>query len=257
MATPLPTSAANEDTRASRLAALDEEDDACFTDGLFGDDHNWDIADEGNVCAYVPSAQIRIDRMLEMCPGLGSGDTVVDMGCGDGRVLTHICRFRGATCRGYDLQAQCVGSAKAAAAALGLTEAQCSFEQADLHAVDYTGATWVIVYLDMECMDGLVPFERLLGAHVGLRVVTFRRPIKGVSPAWRLLDHDVEFGVYVYEVMAAGEAGGEEEKEGTGENAKANAEATKTRDVLMNAVGCFLGCWLNGWSVCWLVCWLR
>ena len=185
-------------SRAELLETLDEEDDTAFMEGLFGADTNDDIYGEGIVCAFVGSAMTRVDRMLEMLPELGADDTVVDMGCGDGRVLIRVCQARGATCKGYDLQMQCIDAARKAAAAAGLPEERLSFEHTDLMDADYSRATYVVVYLDWECMKGLVPFEELLGGFAGLKVVTFRRPLETVT--WPLLSSDKEFGVYVYEV---------------------------------------------------------
>eukprot|EP00947_MAST-08B_sp_MAST-8B-sp1_P004686 g4686.t1 len=174
------------------------EDDTAFMEGLFGADTNDEIYGEGIVCAFVGSAMTRVDRMLEMLPELGADDTVVDMGCGDGRVLIRVCQARGATCKGYDLQMQCIDAAREAAAEAGLPEERLSFEHTDLRDADYSRATYVVVYLDWECMKGLVPFEELLGGFAGLKVVTFRRPLETVT--WPLLSSDKEFGVYVYEV---------------------------------------------------------
>ena len=43
-------------------------------------------AQEGKIVPYVPTPQEVVDRMLGMA-GVGGGDSVIDLGSGDGRIV--------------------------------------------------------------------------------------------------------------------------------------------------------------------------
>lgn len=51
---------------------------------------------------YVPTYQRDVDRMLKLVP-IGSSDTVIDLGAGDGRFLVSAARTYGAKAIGYEL----------------------------------------------------------------------------------------------------------------------------------------------------------
>lgn len=85
-----------------------------------------------------------IERMLDLA-GAGPGDVLIDLGCGDGRIVIAAAK-RGARAIGVDIDAARIGEAQAAAQEAGmdeLTEFRCE----DLFATRLDEASIVSLYL--------------------------------------------------------------------------------------------------------------
>lgn len=85
-----------------------------------------------------------IERMLDLA-GAGPGDVLIDLGCGDGRIVVAAAK-RGARAIGVDIDAARIGEAQAAAQEAGvdgLTEFRCE----DLFATRLDEASIVSLYL--------------------------------------------------------------------------------------------------------------
>lgn len=95
---------------------------------------------------YVPTPDRVVARMLAMAD-VKAGDTVIDLGSGDGRIAVAAVRDRGAdSALGIDLDPQRIREAKANAEAAGVAD-KVSFEQGDLFKKDIADATVVTMYL--------------------------------------------------------------------------------------------------------------
>jgi len=95
---------------------------------------------------YVPTPDRVVARMLEMA-NVKAGDTVIDLGSGDGRIAIAAVRDRGAdSAVGIDLDPERVEEAEANAKSAGVTD-KVSFEQGDLFKKDISEATVLTMYL--------------------------------------------------------------------------------------------------------------
>lgn len=87
---------------------------------------------------YRPLPHTEVDAFLTRA-GLGAGETLVDLGSGDARLLIAAAQ-RGATAIGYELDAELVRKSRALVASLGLaaqvTIHEADYEHADLRDVD-------------------------------------------------------------------------------------------------------------------------
>ncbi|HEY1206455.1 MAG: methyltransferase domain-containing protein [Bryobacteraceae bacterium] len=128
---------------------------------------------------YVPSPQTVVERMLEIAD-LKPGETVYDLGCGDGRILFTAAREFRAKAVGVELSDPLVKQGREQAKRLGL-ENRVTIIQGDLLRADLRPADVVTVYLLTEANDKLKPlFERSL--HPGARVVSHDFKIRGWRP---------------------------------------------------------------------------
>ncbi|MCQ4297019.1 50S ribosomal protein L11 methyltransferase [Pseudomonas stutzeri] len=95
---------------------------------------------------YVPTPDRVVARMLEMAD-VKSGDTVIDLGSGDGRIAIAAVRDRGAdSALGIDLDPERIEEAEANAKSAGVSD-KVSFEQGDLFKKDISEATVLTMYL--------------------------------------------------------------------------------------------------------------
>lgn len=101
--------------------------------------------DAPQLAPYVPTPQEVVDRMLQLA-GVGKGDTVIDLGCGDGRIPITAAKAYGARGIGVDIDPQRIAEANANAKQAGVTNL-VSFRLQDAMAVDLREATVVTLYL--------------------------------------------------------------------------------------------------------------
>ncbi len=127
----------------------------------------------------VPSPQIIVDRMLELA-NLKAGETVYDLGCGDGRVLvTAVDRFH-AKAVGVELSDRVYKRAIARMASLGLQN-QVKIIHGDLLETDLSPADVVTIYLMTTSNESLRPrLEKYLKP--GARVVSHDFMVPGWKP---------------------------------------------------------------------------
>ncbi len=124
---------------------------------------------------YWQTPSSLIEPMLDLAR-CGPGDRLIDLGCGDGRVVVAAA-LRGAEGVGVDFDSERISEAQAKATGAGVTDL-VSFRQEDLFLTDLTAATIVTLYL--------LPLpNRLLGHRLrtelapGSRVVSHAWPIEG------------------------------------------------------------------------------
>lgn len=150
---------------------------------------------------YVSSPQPLVSRMLELA-GLKQGETVYDLGCGDGRILITAARDFGAKAVGVELSSVLARRSREQAEALGLSNL-VSIIEGDLLAVDLKDADVVSLYLMTEANNQLRPkLERELKP--GARVVSLEFEIRGWKPVKveKHAAHRHNYKIFLYEMPA-------------------------------------------------------
>jgi SAM-dependent methyltransferase len=136
--------------------------------------------DDGTVPFVVTPDEI-VERMLRMAE-VKAGDTLVDLGSGDGRIVIAAAR-RGAQGLGVDIDPQLVMLATENARKAGVAE-RARFEVRDLFDTDLSRASVVAFYLLPELNAKLLP--RLLALKPGTRIVSHDGGIGDWPPDERL-----------------------------------------------------------------------
>ena len=126
---------------------------------------------------FVATPMNVVARMLDLAR-VGPGDYVIDLGCGDGRIVTEAAK-RGARGLGIDLDGYLIELCRRRARENGL-EHLASFELKDIYEVDLSPATVVTMYL--------LPEHNLK-----LRDKLTRE----VKPGTRVLSHDWDMGDWI------------------------------------------------------------
>jgi SAM-dependent methyltransferase len=122
--------------------------------------------DDGTV-PYVVTPMEIVERMLRMAE-VGKGDTVIDLGSGDGRIVIEAAK-RGARGMGVDLDPDLVALANENARKAGVQD-RARFVVRDIFETDLAPATVVTMYLLPEFNKKLLP--RLLTLRPGTRIVS-------------------------------------------------------------------------------------
>jgi SAM-dependent methyltransferase len=118
---------------------------------------------------YVATIEEVVDRMLALAE-VGPSDHVVDLGCGDGRILIAAAQGRGASGYGVDLDPRRIREAEANAGRAGVA-GRLRFEVRDLFDAPIADASVVAIYLLPEINLRLRP--RLLDElRPGTRIVS-------------------------------------------------------------------------------------
>jgi hypothetical protein len=94
---------------------------------------------------YVPTPQVVVDRMLELAQ-IKAGDTVIDLGSGDGRIMITAAQKYGARGFGVELNPRLVESSNDAARSAGVAD-RVKFLQQDLFKTDFREADVLTLYL--------------------------------------------------------------------------------------------------------------
>lgn len=115
---------------------------------------------------YVPTPQVVVDAMLRIA-SVGPGDTLIDLGSGDGRIVVSAARAFGARGLGVELDRHLLGLANESARREGVAD-RARFVEQDLFQTDLTGATVITTYLLPEMNLRLRP--KLLALPPGTRV---------------------------------------------------------------------------------------
>lgn len=132
-----------------------------------------------NLAPYVPSPQSIVDRMLELA-GTHAGETVYDLGCGDGRVVVTAAQKFRAKAVGVEISQRMVKEANENIKRAGV-EDRASIIHGDLMDVDLSPANVVVLYLLRDSNDLVRPkLEKTLKP--GTRVVSHDYEIRGWKP---------------------------------------------------------------------------
>ena len=117
---------------------------------------------------YVPTPAVVVDEMLRLA-GVTAADYVMDLGCGDGRIVIEAARKFGARGIGIDLDEALIAEARANAQAAGVTD-RVSFVRQDLFKTDLSPASVITMYLLPGVNRRLRP--ELLKLKPGTRIVS-------------------------------------------------------------------------------------
>lgn len=138
--------------------------------------------DAPQLAPYVPTPQEVVDRMLALA-GVTRTDTVIDLGCGDGRIPITAARVYGARGIGVDIDPQRIAEANANARAAGVTHL-VSFKLQDAMTTDVSEATVVTLYL-------------LSSSNLKLRPILTRQ----LKPGARIVAHNFAMGDWEAETI--------------------------------------------------------
>lgn len=126
---------------------------------------------------FHPTPPAVVEKMLELA-WVKPGDTVYDLGCGDGRIVTAAAKL-GAKAIGIELDPALVEKARQSIEADKLQNL-ATIRHADLFATDFSDATVVALYLLPELNAKLLPqLEKL---KPGTRIVSHAFDLKGFKP---------------------------------------------------------------------------
>lgn len=149
---------------------------------------------------FVPSPKGRIERLFKLAE-LTADDVLVDLGCGDGRILHAAALQVGCRCIGVELDQQLLSKAESEASALGVG-GKCSWLLQNCSSIELEDATVIVMYMLPSAMGMLtrVMTRHLLSAKrrkTSLKFVTMvfhpeavvLRPI-AVDSNWKLQLYD-------------------------------------------------------------------
>jgi ubiquinone/menaquinone biosynthesis C-methylase UbiE len=154
-----------------------------------------------SLAPYVVSPQAIVDRMLEMAD-LRPGETLYDLGSGDGRILlTAVQRFR-AKAVGIEISDALVDTTNMRIIKFGLQN-EAKVIHADFLQVDLSPADVVTLYLATDANETLRPIlEKYLKP--GARVVSHDYSVPNWKP--KLVDKEVPEArghiIYLYQITA-------------------------------------------------------
>ena len=153
-----------------------------------------------NLAPYVASPQSVVDKMLEAAR-VKPGDTVYDLGSGDGRVLVAaVQKFKAAKAVGIEISAKLVSKAKDLIKTTGLT-GRAEVVHGNLLDADISPADVVTIYLMTGSNEMLRPkLEKSLKP--GARVVSHDFEVRGWAPVRveKAYAFDRLHTIYVYEM---------------------------------------------------------
>jgi ubiquinone/menaquinone biosynthesis C-methylase UbiE len=136
---------------------------------------------KNRLAPYVNSPQRAVDKMLDMA-NLKPGETLYDLGCGDGRILIAAVQKFHVKAVGIEISERLVRTAEDNVKALGL-ENSVKVIHGDFMQVDLSPADVVTLYLITTANENLRPnLEKYLRKDT--RVVSYDYPI----PGWKAID---------------------------------------------------------------------
>lgn len=147
---------------------------------------------------YVNSPARVVERMLELA-NIKPGETVFDLGCGDGRILIAAVQKYQAKAVGIEISPKVVAQANANIEKAKLT-GQARVIQGDLLKADLTGADVVTIYLTTSFNEELRPrLEKFLKP--GARVVSHDYSVPGWKPTMVVeAEGRQKHSIYLYEM---------------------------------------------------------
>jgi predicted RNA methylase len=159
---------------------------------------------KNRLAPFVSSPQRAVDKMLDMA-NLKPGETLYDLGCGDGRILIAAAQKFHVKAVGIEISERLVRTAQDNVKALGL-ENRVKVIHGDFMQADLSPADVVTLYLITTANENLRPnLEKYL--RKDSRVVSYDYPI----PGWKAVDEQEtdpsslgnRHTVYLYELPAS------------------------------------------------------
>lgn len=141
-------------------------------------DANKPIERDGREVEFITTPQVAVDRMLEMCQPT-KDDFVLDLGCGDGRIVITAAKKYGCRGIGYDIDPKLIELCNEIAQRQGVADL-VEFRQQDIYQAKLPkDATIITMYLYPEMNLRLMPFLQSLDP--GKQVVSYRWEMPGVK----------------------------------------------------------------------------
>ncbi len=131
---------------------------------------------QGEYIGFVPTPMIVVRRMLEMAE-IQAGETVYDLGCGDGRILISAIRKYDALGVGIDINRERLQEARRRA---GPDSGRIRFPRQNVFKTDLRRADVVMIYLLPSLNTKLMARFRKLKR--GVRVVSHSFELPGIEP---------------------------------------------------------------------------
>jgi predicted RNA methylase len=151
-----------------------------------------------NLAPYVPTPEAIVDRMLDAAH-IKPGETVYDLGSGDGRVVIAAAQKFGAKAVGVEIRPDLCRQAQARIKALGLDDRVTMVEGSALR-IDLSPADVVTMYFPTLSNERMKPnLERMKS---GSRVISNEFPIKG----WKTMEvvhvktGSMDHSIFVYQI---------------------------------------------------------
>jgi precorrin-6B methylase 2 len=151
-----------------------------------------------NLAPYIPTPEDIVDRMLNAAH-IKAGETVYDLGSGDGRVVIAAAQKYGAKAVGVEIRPDLCRQAEARIKALGLEDRVTMVEGSALR-IDLTPADVVTMYLLTNSNERLKPsLERM---KPGSRVISNEFPVRGWKPleVVHVKSGSMDHTIYVYQI---------------------------------------------------------
>jgi len=153
-----------------------------------------------NLAPYVVAPEHAVDKMLEVA-NLKPGETLFDLGCGDGRILITAAQRYKVKAVGIEISEHLAKSAAEKVKKEGL-QGQVKVIHGDFMRTDLSPANVVTLYLATAANDTVRPnLERYLRPNT--RVVSYDYPI----PGWKPMEtketggyHGASHTIYLYQV---------------------------------------------------------
>jgi predicted RNA methylase len=155
---------------------------------------------KNNLAPYVNSPEHAVDKMLEMA-NLKSGETLYDLGCGDGRILIAAAQRFKVSAIGVEISGHLARRASENVKKAGLQD-RVKVVHGNFMQTDLRGADVVTLYLATTANESLRPnLEKYLRPNT--RVVSYDYPI----PGWKPIEtsateglHGATHIIYLYQV---------------------------------------------------------
>jgi uncharacterized protein (TIGR03000 family) len=125
------------------------------------------------VIRYVPTPQPVVEEMLKLA-GVGKGDVVYDLGCGDGRiVVTAVTKFGAKHAIGFDISNERIAESRANVKAAKVEDKVEIHQQDVLKIKDFSPASVVTLYMS-DALDEAVRPDLQKTLKPGSRIVSHR-----------------------------------------------------------------------------------
>ena len=151
-----------------------------------------------NLAPYIPTPEAIVDRMLDAAH-IRAGETVYDLGSGDGRIVIAAAQKYGAKAVGVEIRPDLCRQAQARIKTLGLEDRVTMVEGSALR-VDLSPADVVTMYFLTTSNERLKPSLEKMKS--GSRVVSNEFPVKGWKPVEvvHVKNGSMEHSIYVYKI---------------------------------------------------------
>ena len=127
---------------------------------------------------FVPTPPSAVARMVEMAD-IRPGDSVYDLGCGDGRIVIAAAKEQKIKAVGVDIDPERVAESRENVRAAGL-ESSVEIRQADVFDLDLSGADVVFLYLTPRLNARLMP--QLSKLKAGARIISYEFDMGAAKP---------------------------------------------------------------------------